>query len=88
MNEVIKRVSAVAGGEESDSDVEENLPTTSFRGSVATVTDLEFKWALFLTEQDLSVPQIYALWVLLCVNWIATGFSKYLQYANTISGNM
>lgn len=43
MNEVIKRVSAVAGGEESDSDVEENLPTTSFRGSVATVTDLEFK---------------------------------------------
>lgn len=82
-------MSAVAGGEESDSDVEENLPTSSFRGSVATVTDLEFKWALFLTEQDLSVPQKYVLLrVLLCVNWIAIGFSKYLQYANTISGIM
>lgn len=70
-----------------DSDVEDNLPTSSFRGSVATVTDLEFKWALFLTQQDLSAPQIYVqLRELLCVNWVATGF--YLQYANTISGNM
>lgn len=75
MNEVIKPSVGCSRREES-----ENLPTSSFRGSVAT---------LFLTEQDLSVAQIYVLLrVLLCVDWIAIGFSKYLQYANTISGNM
>lgn len=38
MNEVIKPSVGCSRREES-----ENLPTSSFRGSVATVTDLEFK---------------------------------------------